>query len=252
MTVIGSVDSKPIARPDAPQPNLAPEEIKLADGSYATVFPFYHSEHIPLGLLARMCDEFNDEIVEGKTYPLIDTLSMEEFLSYWLGDFTAVMLAGKLEDFKAAAAARIAELAATHPSAATDPLQQHFRDSATANGCVNLIPLDADWDSVFLGTFHVQPNYPGRCSHNCNAGFLVSTKARGKRVGTEMAKVYLKWAPQLGYTYSVFNLVFESNERSLKLWDSLGFNRIGRVPEAAVLKGFDEPQAAIIYGKKLV
>lgn len=253
-SVFGGVSSKRIVRPNAPQPNLQPEEVHLADGTYATVFPVFHHDHVPLGLLARMCDEFNDEIERGQTYPLYDPLTMEEFLSYWMGEFTAIMLAGRLEDFKAAAAQRTADQAATHPSAASDPLQQQLREPTTAHtaGSVDLIPLDADWATVFLGTFHVLPNYPGRCSHNCNAGFLVSTAARGKRAGSTMGQVYLKWAPQLGYTYSVFNLVFETNVASCRIWDSLGFSRIGRVPDAAILKGFDEPQTAIIYGKKLV
>lgn len=253
MPVFGGIDSKPIIRPNAVEPNLVPEEVALADGTFATIFPIFSSDHLPLGLLARMCDEFNDELERGQTYPLENPLTMEEFLVYWLGDFTAVMLQGKLADFQSAAAAANAEHAASHPSAASDPLQQQLQEPTTPHiaECVKLIPVDADWDKVFLGTFHVLPNYPGRCSHVCNAGFLVSSKTRGKRIGYEMGKVYLKWAPQLGYTYSVFNLVFESNVASCKIWDSLGFNRIGLVPGAGKLKGFDEPQNAIIYGKKL-
>lgn len=29
-----------------------------------------------------------------------------------------------------------------------------------------------------------------------------------------------------GYTYSVFNLVYETNVASCRIWDSLGFERI--------------------------
>lgn len=254
MPTFGGVDSKPIIRPNAVEPHLVPEEIKLADDSYATVFPVYSSDHLPLGLLARMCDEFNDEIERGQTYPLEKTLSIEEFLNYWLGDFTAIVLQGRLSDFQQAFATKAAEFAASHPTAATDSLQQQLHEITTPHilESVKLIPVEGDWDKLFLGTFHVLPNYPGRCSHNCNAGFLVSSKARGKKLGLAMGKIYLKWAPQLGYTYSVFNLVFESNVASIKIWDSLGFKRIGLVPEAGNLKGFDEPQNAIIFGKKLV
>jgi len=140
-----------------------------------------------------------------------------------------------------------------------------------------------------------QPNYPGRSSHICNAGFLVHESARGQGVGRILGEAYLKWAPQLvchsslllslghavsrdsmdseeqgracrdiclhsiilvcipvraqsiavqhalattepltiplshyqGYIYSVFNLVYVSNVASCRLWDSLGFDRIG-------------------------
>ena len=54
-----------------------------------------------------------------------------------------------------------------------------------------------------------------------------------------------------GYTYSVFNLVYESNTASTKIWDSLGFKRIGRVPGCGNLKSFEEPVDAIIYGRDL-
>ena len=34
----------------------------------------------------------------------------------------------------------------------------------------------------------------------------------------------------------MFNLVFENNTASVRLWDSLGFKRIGMVPNAGRLK----------------
>jgi len=52
--------------------------------------------------------------------------------------------------------------------------------------------------------------------------------------------------------YSVFNLVYESNTASCRLWDSLGFDRIGRVPGCGQLKGYDKLIDAIQYGRHLV
>jgi hypothetical protein len=49
----------------------------------------------------------------------------------------------------------------------------------------------------------------------------------------------------------VFNLVYESNTASTKIWDSLGFKRIGRVPGCGNLKSSPDPVDAIIYGKDL-
>jgi len=107
-------------------------------------------------------------------------------------------------------------------------------------------------DQKLLGTYYVKPNYIGRCSHNCNAGFLVPTHSRGKGIGKVLGQSYLRFAPTLGYTYSVFNLVFETNVASLRIWDSLGFDRIGRIPNAGRLKGIDHPVTAIMFGKSLV
>ncbi|CEM37833.1 unnamed protein product [Vitrella brassicaformis CCMP3155] len=88
-----------------------------------------------------------------------------------------------------------------------------------------------------VGSFYIKPNWPGRCSHICNGGFLVDRPYRGRGIGRFMAECFLKLAPALGYRASFFNLVFASNEASIRLWDSLGFERVGVVPRAGRLKG---------------
>ena len=39
-----------------------------------------------------------------------------------------------------------------------------------------------DWARECLGSFYVKPNYPGRSSHVCNGGFLVTDAARNRGV----------------------------------------------------------------------
>lgn len=67
-------------------------------------------------------------------------------------------------------------------------------------------------------------------------------------IGVNFDQILIR--PQ-GYTYSVFNLVYETNTASCRIWDSLGFKRIGRVPGCGNLKSFEEPVDAIIYGRDL-
>jgi hypothetical protein len=50
-----------------------------------------------------------------------------------------------------------------------------------------------------LGCFYIKPNFPGRCSHVCNGGFITSTGFRGLGIGTLMGRVFLKAAKDLGY-----------------------------------------------------
>jgi hypothetical protein len=45
--------------------------------------------------------------------------------------------------------------------------------------------------------------------------------------------------PCVALENSLFNLVFETNVASVKLWRSLGFVNSGRVPRAGRLKGID-------------
>lgn len=116
----------------------------------------------------------------------------------------------------------------------------------------SLHDFQGNWEEVCLGSFYIKPNYPGRSSHVCNGGFLVTGAARGRGVGRKMGECYLDWAPKLGYRYSVFNLVYETNVASCRIWDGLGFQKIGRVPECGNLKSYDRPVDAIIYGRRLV
>lgn len=106
--------------------------------------------------------------------------------------------------------------------------------------------LDRKTEEV-LGAFYIKPNFPGRCSHICNAGFIVKVSARGRGVGTFMVENYLQIARDLGYRASFFNLVFVSNGSSIRLWRKFGFKEIGRVPNAGNLKGKGYTDALQFY-----
>ncbi|KAK6331801.1 hypothetical protein TWF718_002343 [Orbilia javanica] len=110
---------------------------------------------------------------------------------------------------------------------------------------------EGDGEGTVLGSFHVKPNYPGRCSHICNGAFLTAKAARARGVGKVMAETFLVYAPLLGYKSSIFNLVFETNVASCKLWDRLGFTRSGRVKGAGFLKiaGEGKYVDAIVFQK---
>jgi len=90
-----------------------------------------------------------------------------------------------------------------------------------------------------LGAFYVKPNYPGRCSHICNGGFITRKQFRCQGVGKLMASCFLKFAKDLGYKGSYFNLVFATNVESIRLWDALGFERVSVLPKCANLRDID-------------
>lgn len=87
-----------------------------------------------------------------------------------------------------------------------------------------------------VGAFYVKPNFPGRCSHICNGGFLVHQQFRQLSIGTVLGEHFLKIAPLLGYKASMFNLVFENNIGSVKIWQKLNMKVIGRIPRAGRLR----------------
>lgn len=99
-----------------------------------------------------------------------------------------------------------------------------------------------------LGCFYVKPNFPGRCSHVCNGGFITAPRFRGLGIGRLMGNVFLRTARDLGYKSSYFNLVFKSNMGSVHLWESLGFERVATLENAARLEGLDEGELDTAYG----
>ena len=64
-----------------------------------------------------------------------------------------------------------------------------------------------------------------------------------------MGEKMIEIAAWRGYTAVMFNLVFETNIPSLKLWQSLGFETIGRIPAAAHLKDGKVVDALMLYRK---
>jgi RimJ/RimL family protein N-acetyltransferase len=99
----------------------------------------------------------------------------------------------------------------------------------------------------FLGSFYIKPNFPGRCSHICNGGFITSPNHRQQGVARLMGHVFLQAAKDLGYSSAYFNLVFKSNGASVVLWESLGFERVAILEQAARLSGVDGLDTAYGY-----
>jgi len=88
-----------------------------------------------------------------------------------------------------------------------------------------------DNDQV-VGTFFMKNNQPGLGSHVANAGYMVPASAAGKGIGKSMCLFSMSEARRLGYHAMQFNIVVKSNQRAVQLWQKLGFEIVGEVPEA--------------------
>lgn len=93
------------------------------------------------------------------------------------------------------------------------------------------IVTDDDGELV-LGTYLLKPNQPGNGAHIANAGFMVSSAARGRGIGRAMGEHCLRQARAAGYLGMQFNAVVASNHGAIQLWYALGFETIGTVPRA--------------------
>lgn len=104
-------------------------------------------------------------------------------------------------------------------------------------------------ENKIVGTFFLKDNQPDLGSHIANAGYMVSSEAKGKRVGRTMAEFSLEEARKLGYRAMQFNFVVKSNEIAVKLWQDIGFEIIGEIPEAFQHKENGLTNALIMYRK---
>lgn len=107
----------------------------------------------------------------------------------------------------------------------------------------------AVFETKIAGTFFIKANQPALGSHICNAGYMVSSEAKGKGIGRKMAEFSLAEAKRLGFRAMQFNFVVKSNEIAVKLWLALGFEIIGEIPEAFQNKEKGLTNALIMYRK---
>ena len=90
----------------------------------------------------------------------------------------------------------------------------------------------AEEDGVIVGTYFMRPNQAGGGRHVCNCGYMTSASATGRGVARRMCEHSLEHARARGYRAMQFNLVVSTNERAVRLWQSLGFEIVGRLPLA--------------------
>ncbi|HTX02075.1 MAG TPA: GNAT family N-acetyltransferase [Candidatus Acidoferrales bacterium] len=83
-----------------------------------------------------------------------------------------------------------------------------------------------------LGTYFLHTNANGGGSHVANCGYVTSEKATGRGVARTMCAHSLELAQQLGYRAVQFNFVVATNIRAVRLWESFGFEVVGRLPGA--------------------
>ena len=94
-----------------------------------------------------------------------------------------------------------------------------------------VVAVDDD-DETVLGSAKMGPNRPGRGAHVATASFMVDPAAQGRGVGRALGEHVVEWARAAGYRGIQFNAVVETNRAAVALWQALGFEILGTVPEA--------------------
>lgn len=90
----------------------------------------------------------------------------------------------------------------------------------------------AEEDGIILGTYYLRANQAGGGAHVANAGYVTGAAATGRGVARAMALHSIDHAKARGFRAMQFNFVVSSNVRAVGLWQSLGFEIVGRLPGA--------------------
>ncbi len=90
----------------------------------------------------------------------------------------------------------------------------------------------AERQGQIIGTYYIKPNQPGLGDHVCNCGYMVAEQARGQGIATAMCEHSQAEAQRFGFRAMQFNLVVSTNVGAVRLWQRLGFERVGVLPGA--------------------
>ncbi len=105
----------------------------------------------------------------------------------------------------------------------------------------------AEESDEILGTYYIKTNHDGPGAHVCNCGYMVSSAARGKGLATSMCEHSQTEALKLGYKAMQFNFVASSNAGAVRLWNKLGFETVGKLPNAFEHPGLGFVDALVMY-----
>jgi ribosomal protein S18 acetylase RimI-like enzyme len=87
-------------------------------------------------------------------------------------------------------------------------------------------------NGAVLGTYFLKANQPGGGAHVANCGYVTAPAAQGRGIARQMCVHSLERAKERGFRAMQFNFIVSTNERAIKLWTSLDFKIVGRLPLA--------------------
>jgi L-amino acid N-acyltransferase YncA len=105
----------------------------------------------------------------------------------------------------------------------------------------------AEENDQIVGTYYLRRNQAGGGKHVCNCGYMTSAAAVGRGVARAMCQHSLDIARQRGFRGMQFNFVVSSNVRAVALWQSFGFETVGRLPQAFLHPSLGYVDALVMY-----
>ena len=115
-----------------------------------------------------------------------------------------------------------------------------------APGSCNRVAVTAE---QVVGASYLRANQQGGGAHVANAAFVTDAAWQGRGIARMLAEDALGEARRLGFKAMQFNFVVANNARAVVLWQAIGFEIVGRLPEAFAHPSAGPVDALVMYRK---
>ena len=99
----------------------------------------------------------------------------------------------------------------------------------------------AETETGIAGTYYLRANQQGGGAHVANCGYITAPDATGRGIARTMCEHSMEEARGRGFEAMQFNFVVSTNARAVALWQRLGFDVIGTLPNA-----FNHPRQGFV------
>ena len=105
----------------------------------------------------------------------------------------------------------------------------------------------AEENGEIIGTYYLRANQKGGGAHVANCGYMTAPWSIGRGIARAMCLHSLEQAKSRGFRAMQFNFVVSTNERAVRLWKSLQFEIVGRLPGAFMHPALGAVDALVMY-----
>ena len=105
----------------------------------------------------------------------------------------------------------------------------------------------AEEDGEIVGTYFLKANQKGGGAHVANCGYVTAAAAQGRGLARMMCHHSIERAKERAFRAMQFNFVVATNANAVRLWQSCGFQVVGRLPDAFLHPRLGYVDALVMY-----
>lgn len=105
----------------------------------------------------------------------------------------------------------------------------------------------AEEEREIIGTYFLKANQKGGGAHVANCGYATAVSAQGRGLARMMCDHSIERAKARAFRAMQFNFVVATNANAVHLWQSCGFEIVGRLPDAFLHPRLGPVDALVMY-----